>query len=73
MFAYFSFSAVRKLIQAALFYRRCQHTGEQLIAGVVATGNFQKIRNGPNGILRGPGDTDFIKKHDVENLVSDSL
>jgi hypothetical protein len=34
---------------------------------------FEKIRNGPNGILRGPGDTDLWKKSDVENLVSDSL
>ncbi len=42
------------------------------IAGVVDTAdkhsfaiisaNFQKIWNGPNGILRGPGDTDFWKK-----------
>jgi hypothetical protein len=35
--------------------------------------NFRKIRNGPNGILRGPGDIDLGKKSDVENLVSDSL
>ncbi len=34
---------------------------------------FKKIWNGPNGILRGPGDTDLWKKSDVENLVSDSL
>ncbi len=34
---------------------------------------FEKIRNGPNGILRGSGDTDLWKKSDVENLVSDSL
>jgi hypothetical protein len=33
--------------------------------------NFRK--NGPNVILRGPGDNDFWKKSDVENLVSDSL
>ncbi len=34
---------------------------------------FEKIWNGPTGILRGPGDTDLGKKSDVENLVSDSL
>jgi hypothetical protein len=34
---------------------------------------FEKIRNDPNGILRGPGDTDLRKKPEVENLVSDSL
>ncbi len=34
---------------------------------------FEKIRNDPNGILRGPGDTDLWKKPEVENLVSDSL
>ena len=34
---------------------------------------FEKIRNGPNGILRGPGDTDLWKKLEVEKLVSDSL
>ncbi len=34
---------------------------------------FETIWNGPNGILRGPGDTDLWKKSDVENLVSDSL
>ncbi len=33
----------------------------------------EKIWNGPNGILRGPGDTDLWKKSDVENLVSDYL
>ncbi len=58
-------------------------TAEQLIAGVVDTGdkysfanisaNFQKIQNGPNWILGGPGDTDLWKKPEVENLVSDSL
>ncbi len=30
-------------------------------------------RNDPNGILRGPGDTDSWKKTEVENFVSDSL
>ncbi len=34
---------------------------------------FEKIRNDPNEILRGPGDTDLWKKPEVENLVSDSL
>ncbi len=34
---------------------------------------FEQIRNDPNGILRGPGDTDLRKKPEVENLVSDSL
>ncbi len=34
---------------------------------------FEKIWNGPKGILRGSGDTDLWKKSDVENLVSDSL
>ncbi len=49
-------------------------------AGVVDTADkhsrispriFEKIWNGPNGILRGPGDTDLWKKSYVENLVSD--
>ncbi len=54
-----------------------------IFAGVVDTAdkhsfanisaNFEKIWNGPNGILRGPGDTDLWKKSDVKNLVSDSL
>jgi hypothetical protein len=34
---------------------------------------FEKNRNDPNEILRGPGDTDLGKKPEVENLVSDSL
>ncbi len=34
---------------------------------------FKKIWNGPNGILRGLGDTDLWKKSDVENPMSDSL
>ncbi len=34
---------------------------------------FEKIRNGPNGILGGPGDNDSWKKPEAENLVSDSL
>jgi hypothetical protein len=34
---------------------------------------FEKIQNGPNGILGGLGDTDSRKKPEVENLVSDSL
>jgi hypothetical protein len=33
---------------------------------------FVKFRNGSNGILRGPGETDE-KKPEVENLTSDSL
>ncbi len=34
---------------------------------------FEKIRNGPNGILRGLGETDSWKKSEVENLVALSL
>ncbi len=34
---------------------------------------FEKIRNGPNGILRGLGETDSWKKQEVENLVALSL
>ncbi len=34
---------------------------------------FEKIWNNPNGIFRGPRDTDLWKKPEVENLVSDSL
>jgi hypothetical protein len=33
----------------------------------------QKIWDGPNGLLRGPGDTDLWKKIVAENLMSDSL
>ncbi len=40
---------------------------------VIISEIFKKIWNGPNGILRGPGDTDLWKKTDVENLMSDSL
>ncbi len=52
------------------------------IAGVVDTADidsrispriFEKIRNGPNGTLRGRGDTDLWKKLEAQNLVSDSL
>ncbi len=54
-------------------------TAEQFIAGVVDIHSrlsrriFEKSRNDPNGILRGPGYTDSWKKTEVENLVSDSL
>jgi hypothetical protein len=34
---------------------------------------FEKIQNGPNGILRGLGETDLCKKPEVENLVTLSL
>jgi hypothetical protein len=58
-------------------------TAEQLFAGVVTQvinintlifpRIFEKIQNGPNGILGGLGDTDSWKKTEIENLVSDSL
>ncbi len=35
--------------------------------------NFLKIRNGPNGIIRGLGETDPCRKSEVENLVALSL
>jgi hypothetical protein len=34
---------------------------------------FEKIRNGPNGILRGLGKTDSWKKPEAKNLVTLSL
>ncbi len=34
---------------------------------------FEKIRNDPNGTLRGMGETDSWKKTEVENLVTLSL
>ncbi len=34
---------------------------------------FEKIRNSPNGILRGLGETDSWKKSEVENFVALSL
>jgi hypothetical protein len=34
---------------------------------------FEKIQNGPNGILGGLGDTDSRKKTEIENLMSGSL
>jgi hypothetical protein len=34
---------------------------------------LEKIRNGPNGILRGLGETDSYKKPEVVNLVALSL
>jgi len=35
--------------------------------------NFEKIWNGPNGIIRGLGETDPCRKPEVENLVALSL
>ncbi len=45
-------------------------TGDKFFAGVVDTAEqfFEKIQNGPNGILGGLGDTDSWKKPEVENL-----
>jgi hypothetical protein len=37
------------------------------------TAIFCKIRNGPNGVLRGPGETDSRKTAEVRDLVSGSL
>ncbi len=34
---------------------------------------FEKIRNAPNGIIRGLGETDSRKKPEVKNLVTLSL
>jgi hypothetical protein len=34
---------------------------------------FEKFRNGPNGILRGLGETDSWKKPEAKNLVTLSL
>jgi hypothetical protein len=34
---------------------------------------FVNIRNGPNGVLRNPGETDSWRKPELENLVTDSL
>jgi hypothetical protein len=34
---------------------------------------FEKIRNGPNGIIRGLGETDPSRKPKVKNLVALSL
>ncbi len=63
-------------------------TGGKIAAGVVDTGvvdtggqplaanisaNFRKIWNGPNGILRGLGETDSWKKPEEKNLVTLSL
>jgi hypothetical protein len=57
---------------------RRNDTGDKFIAGVVDTGEqliagslireylpriFEKIRNGPKGVLMGPGDTDSWKKN----------
>jgi hypothetical protein len=35
--------------------------------------NFEKIRNGPNDIIRGLGETDSRKKPEAKNLVTLSL
>ncbi len=58
-------------------------TLEQFIASVIYTvekhsfdiisEKVWRIRNGPNGILGGPGDTDSWNKPEVKNIVSDSL
>ncbi len=34
---------------------------------------FEKIQNGPNGIIRGLGETDYWKKPEAKNLVTLSL
>jgi hypothetical protein len=39
----------------------------------ISPGIFKKIRNGPNGVLRGLGETDSWKKPEVENLVALSI
>jgi hypothetical protein len=58
-------------------------TGSNFAAGVVDTGGkfalrlspriFKKIRNGPNAILWGWGETDSSKKPEAKNLVTLSL
>jgi hypothetical protein len=64
-------------------------TGSNFAAGVVDTGGkttlvvhldlrlspqiFEKIRNGPNAILWGWGETDSSKKPEAKNLVTLSL
>jgi hypothetical protein len=40
-----------------------------LIHSQISPQIFVKIRNGPNGMIRGPGDTDLWKKSDVEILM----
>ncbi len=37
------------------------------------SGNFRKIWNGPNGVIRGLGETDPCRKSEVQNLVALSL
>jgi hypothetical protein len=40
---------------------------------VSISANFEKIQNGPNGILRGWGETDSWKQPEAKNLVTLSL
>ncbi len=56
-----------------LFYRRYRWHRWQTFSCDYIREFSQKIRNNPNGILGGQGETDLWKKPEVENLVSDSL
>jgi hypothetical protein len=48
-------------------------TGGQPSAANISANFRKKIPNGPNGILRGFGDIDSLKKPEVKNLVALSL
>ncbi len=63
----------KKLFQNFSLFSPVSLTPLKNIPSGISPRIFEKIWNGPNGILRGPGDTDLWKKSDVENLVSDSL
>jgi hypothetical protein len=56
-----------------LFATGVSDTGGKFAAGVIDPRIFEKLRNGPNGILRGLGETDSRKKPEAKNLVTLSL
>ncbi len=66
----FSFSANRKEIRKLPEHKKTM--GRKLNLRI-SPQIFEKIWNGPNGILRGLGETDSWKKPEVENLVTFKL
>ncbi len=60
------------LIEDFSIYHWCQRSVVNLELRI-SLRIFEKIRNDPNGILRGLGGTDPFRKPEVENLVALSL
>jgi hypothetical protein len=56
---------IRRDIRKSMCITSINDTGGKFVTGII-----EKIRSGPNGILRGVGKTDSWKKPEVENLVA---